>query len=112
MKLLLDENLSPWLVTSLASIYPGLEHVHNCNLGSAHDSAIWEYAKAHGFVIVSKDSDFAEKSVLHRNPPKVIWIRVGNCSTQAVENLLRSAGEVVRIFVETDEETCLILTHK
>jgi predicted nuclease of predicted toxin-antitoxin system len=112
VKLLLDENLSPRLVASLESLFPGSRHVHSCNLGSANDVEIWEYAKAHGFVIASKDSDFAERSILLRGSPKVIWIRVGNCSTAGIEELLRSANKSIRDFVETDEETCLVLSSK
>ena len=109
MKLLLDENLSLRLIESLADLYPGSDHVHNLNLGGANDSEVWDYAKLHGFAIVSKDSDFAERSVLEKNPPKIIWIRLGNCSTADVERLLRSIHEAIRIFLEEDEETCLLL---
>ena len=33
-------------------------------LGGASDDRIWQYATDHGFAIVSKDSDFAERSAL------------------------------------------------
>jgi predicted nuclease of predicted toxin-antitoxin system len=109
VKLLLDENLSPRLVESLADLYPGSDHVHNLNLGGADDAEVWDYAKLHRFAIVSKDSDFAERSVLESDPPKIIWVRLGNCSTEDVERLLRSAHEMIRGFLEEDEETCLLL---
>jgi predicted nuclease of predicted toxin-antitoxin system len=109
VKLLFDENLSPRLVESLSDPYPGSKHVHSLELGGADDSAVWEYAKAHGFAIVSKDSDFAERSVLDSDPPKVVWIRLGNCSTEKIESVLRSAHETIRHFIEDDEETCLLL---
>ena len=109
MKLLLDENLSPRLVDLLSDLYPGSDHVHNLNLGGANDSEVWDYAKLHGFAIVSKDSDFAERSVLESDPPKIIWVRLGNCSTEEVEKLLRSVHEMIRGFLEEDEETCLLV---
>ena len=109
MKLLLDENLSPRLVDLLSDLYPGSDHVHYLNLGGANDSEVWDYAKLHGFAIVSKDSDFAERSVLESDPPKIIWVRLGNCSTEEVEKLLRSAHEMIRGFLEEDEETCLLV---
>jgi predicted nuclease of predicted toxin-antitoxin system len=109
VKLLFDENLSPHLVERLTDVYPESKHVSTVELGGADDSAVWEYAKRHGFAIVSKDSDFAERSVLESGPPKVIWIRLGNCSTSDMERQLRSAREVVRAFLEEDEETCLLL---
>ena len=70
---------------------------------------MWEYAKAHGLAIASKDSDFSERSVLESSPPKIVRIRLGNCSTAEVESLLRSAHETVRLFIEEDDETCLLL---
>jgi predicted nuclease of predicted toxin-antitoxin system len=109
MKLLFDENLSLQLVESLGDVYPGSLHVHSVELGSAQDSAVWEYAKRHGFAIVSKDSHFAERSILESEPPKVIWIRLGNCSTDQVEAVLRSAREAVRAFLDEYQETCLML---
>lgn len=112
MKLLFDENLSPRLVQSLKDIYPESEHVNDLGLGNAEDSAVWNYAKGHGFAIVSKDSDFAERSVLEAEPPKIIWIRLGNCSTDEVEAVLRSEHILVQAFLEERQEMCLQLGRK
>jgi predicted nuclease of predicted toxin-antitoxin system len=84
VKLLLDENLSPRLVGSLSDLFPGSKHVRDCRLERADDIAIWDYATEHSFVIVSKDSDFFERSIVYRSP-KVIWVRLGNCSTDEIE---------------------------
>ena len=64
MKLLFDENLSPRLPTLLDDVFPQSAHVDRVGLGSAPDSSVWEYAKANGYLIVSKDSDFHESSLL------------------------------------------------
>ena len=58
-------------------------------LGAAEDTLIWEHAKDNNFVVVTKDADFADLSVLRGFPPKVVWVRRGNCSTADIENLLR-----------------------
>ncbi len=71
MKLLFDENLSPHLAEALADVYPDSAHVHQCRLGSSDDLVIWEYAKSNGFAIVSKDSDFQERSVLQGYHPRL-----------------------------------------
>jgi len=109
VKLLFDKNLSPHLAEVLADLFPGSAHVHPCGLGSADDAAIWEYAKANGFTIVSKNSDFEERSVLLGCPPKIILLRVRNCTSTEVESLLRSAFPIVSRFIQEDEETCLVL---
>lgn len=109
MKLLLDENLSPHLAGRLADVYPGSKHVQECRLGSAEDKAIWQYAKDNGFTIVSKDSDFQERSVLDGFPPKLIWLRAANCTSAEIENLLRKAVLVITQFIRADKESCLVL---
>jgi predicted nuclease of predicted toxin-antitoxin system len=111
VKLLFDENLSSQLVDLLSDLYPDSAHVHQCGLGSTDDAAIWRYAKTNGFTIVSKDSDFEERSVLSGAPPKLIWVRVRNCTSAEIESLLRAAFPVVKRFVQEDQETCLILDH-
>jgi predicted nuclease of predicted toxin-antitoxin system len=90
MKLLFDQNLSHRLVSQLGAEYPGSEHVRLVGLATAPDPVVWSYAAAQGFVIVSKDSDFQHRALLLGHPPKVVWIRLGNCSTAAVAALLRS----------------------
>lgn len=109
MKLIFDENLSPRLPRVLADLYPDSIHVHECGLGSADDSAIWNYAKDNGFAIVTKDSDFQDRSVLHGHPPKLIWLRADNCSAREIENLLRAAAPTIRRFVEEEQESYLLL---
>jgi predicted nuclease of predicted toxin-antitoxin system len=90
MKLLFDQNLSHRLVGQLAAEFPGSAHVRDANLAAAPDPDVWAHAAAHGFVIVSKDTDFQHRALLHGCPPKVIWVRLGNCTTAAVATLLRS----------------------
>lgn len=109
MKLLLDENLSPRLVETLSDLYPGSAHVHHLGLGAADDREIWDHARLQGFAIVSKDADFAERSVLETNPPKIIWLKIGNCSTVEVNQVLHAHSAAIREFLEEDEETCLVL---
>jgi len=69
MKLLFDQNLSPRLPRFLADFYEGSVHVSEVGLRDASDVAVWEYAKQHGFAIVSKDSDFQARSLLYGCPP-------------------------------------------
>ena len=89
MKLLFDQHLSPRLVKSLADIYPDSNHVYPLGLDQADDKEIWDYARREGFLIVTKDADFSDLCLLLGCPPKVIWIRRGNCQTSAIEAILR-----------------------
>jgi len=109
MKLLLDENISPQVAKSLSNLYPNSLHVRECGLKESPDQDVWEYAKANQFAIVSKDSDFEQRSILLGNPPKVIWIRLGNCSTRDIEVVLRKYSVVIHTFNEDPMESILVL---
>jgi predicted nuclease of predicted toxin-antitoxin system len=85
MKLLFDQNLPPRLVTSLADLFPDSNHVYLLGLDQVLDIEVWSYARDNGFILVSKDADFSELSLLHGNPPKLIWLRLGNCTTTQIE---------------------------
>ena len=111
MKLLLDENLSPRLTELLSDVYPDSRHVVEAGLGESNDAEVWAYAEAHGLAIVSRDSDFADMSALKGWPPKVIWIRLGNCRTAVIEMLLRNSVEAVRRFGD-GEAACLMLGRR
>ncbi len=98
MTLLIDENLSPRLATMLADIFPGSLHVRDVGLKTDRDSVVWDFAKSRGLVILSKDADFRQRSLLYGPPPKVIGLLVGNCSTSVVEAIVRSNAELIRRF--------------
>lgn len=79
----------------LADIYPDSAHVSSVGLGNALDKAVWEYARQNDFMIVTKDADFSEMSLVSGFPPKIIWIRRGNCSTHDMEKLLRESYHAI-----------------
>jgi predicted nuclease of predicted toxin-antitoxin system len=109
VKLLFDENLSPRLVPALADVFPGSAHVQGVGLGSGSDEAVWLFAREQGFMLVSKDADFFELSLLRDAPPKIVWIRRGNCSTAQIEALLRSNAERIEAMASDPKTTCLVL---
>jgi predicted nuclease of predicted toxin-antitoxin system len=102
LKLLFDQNLSPALVDALQGLFPGSAHTETLGLGRADDSLVWEHARNGGFTIVSKDADFPERSILFGAPPKVIWIRRGNCSTADIERMLRDGATGIEAAMKDD----------
>jgi predicted nuclease of predicted toxin-antitoxin system len=100
VKLLFDQNLSHKLVRRLADLFPDSVHVREVGLKEAGDPLVWAYAKDNGLMVVSKDSDFHQRSFLYGYPPKVVWVRLGNCSTADVERVLRTNFEVIKDFYE------------
>ena len=109
MKLLFDQNLSPRLARRLVDLYPDSAHVSEFGLGQAQDVEVWDHARHEDFLIVSKDSDFNDLSLLRGFPPKVVWIRRGNCTTQEIEEILRQNYDLVEALAQSAHVGILLL---
>jgi predicted nuclease of predicted toxin-antitoxin system len=109
VKLLFDQNLSYRIVENLDALYPESTHVRLVGLEQADDEAIWNYARTKGYAIVSKDSDFHQRSFLRGFPPKVIWVRCGNSSTNQIEKILRDNRAAIQNFCDDVVHAFLIL---
>jgi predicted nuclease of predicted toxin-antitoxin system len=108
VKLLFDENLSPRLAELLLAEFPGSAHVRDVGLLGASDGRVWDHARNGGFMIVSKDNDFRQRSFLDGAPPKIIWLSVANAGTVAIADLLRDRHAEIVAF-ETDAESSLLV---
>jgi predicted nuclease of predicted toxin-antitoxin system len=109
VRLLFDEHLSEALVTALGDLFPDSLHIRLIDAGGAADPTVWQLAREHHCVLVTKDEDFHRLSVLRGAPPKVVWLRVGNCSTDDIARLLRNRADDIRRFEAQDQETFLEL---
>ncbi len=110
MKLFFDENLSPRLAQLLEDLFPGSIHVRDVGLKAAEDPLVWEYARDNDLTLVSKDSDMHQRSFVLGPPPKVVWVRLGNCSTSEVEDLLRQHFDAIKAFHDDDYASFLSLS--
>jgi len=109
MKLLLDENLSDRIVSKIIDLYPDSQHVKTLGLLNTDDALIWEFAKFNDFVVVSKDSDFHQRSLLYSHPPKFIYLRIGNSPTSKIVEILRNNYPVIVEFFNSETESILLL---
>lgn len=109
MKLLFDQNLSPRLVQRLEDLYPASAHVSEHGLGEANDLEIWSHARDNAYLIVTKDTDFNDLASVHGSPPKVIWIRRGNCTTRVIEDILRNDFDSIKALHESEKIGLLML---
>jgi len=96
MRLLFDQNLSHRLPQRLNYLFPGSAHIRLLGLDRATDTAIWNLAAAQGYVIVTQDSDFADRSRLLGFPPKIVWLRCGNTTPEHIEELLRTNASAIK----------------
>jgi len=97
------------LPNRLSDLFPNSLHVQDVGMKATIDPIVWDYAKDNNLMIVSKDVDMHDLSLVLGNPPKVIWLRLGNCSTTQVENLLRLEFSAVKLFYEDESLSLLAL---
>jgi predicted nuclease of predicted toxin-antitoxin system len=95
VKLLLDENISRRLLPVLGPAFPGSTRVSLEGLQQASDIEVWQFAKLHDFVVVTKDDDFTALSSLHGRPPCLIKLSVGNCDNDQVAQILLSRRDQI-----------------
>ena len=108
MKLLLDQNLSRKLVPALQPFFPGTTHVILARLDRSDDSDIWHWARLNGFTLATKNTDMVDRCVLRSAPPKVLWLRVGNCATDLIRDVILRNRE--RIAGVESDPTRVVLT--
>ena len=112
VRLLFDENLAPRLVRDVAEVFPGSMHVEDLELASADDEAVWMRSAAEDLMIVTKDDDFRQRSFLRGPPPKVLWLRLGNCSTLEVATVLRQRVRDIEEFAADAHAALMVLTSR
>lgn len=86
--------------------------MRDLGLAAADDAIIWSRAAVEGWTIVTKDDDFRQRNFLYGAPPKVVWIRLGNCTTDDIERLLRTRALQVLTFVDDARAALLVLGRR
>ncbi|MDR3688678.1 MAG: DUF5615 family PIN-like protein [Fimbriimonas sp.] len=109
MKLLLDQNLSRRLTQLLSPFFEEIVHVGDIGFDESSDRDIWLFAKEHGFVILSKDGDFADMALIYGAPPKIIRLRIGNSPWQTAAEVISKNAMVVQSFLDDPESSLLVL---
>ena len=103
MKILLDANISWKLVNKLKPIFGECAHVDSIGLNvPAGDIDIWNYAFDNGYIIITKDNDFVDLMEIKGYPPKVVLLKTGNNSSQALMELLINAKQMIEDLEKSD----------
>lgn len=110
MKILIDQNISFRIIDRISKALPNCVHVKTVNLIDANDFQIFMYAREIGFdVVITQDEDFNLLLMEHGTPPKIIWLRTGNCSTAILSKVIIGNEEVIHRFLKDDDLDCLEL---
>tara|TARA_R110000850_G_scaffold115256_2_gene230457 strand:+ start:48883 stop:49224 length:342 start_codon:yes stop_codon:yes gene_type:complete len=110
VKLLFDQNISFRIVKKIETFFPNSNQVRQIGIENYSDNEIWKYAKDTDFSVVTFDADFFEISNLKGHPPKIIWLRTGNLTTNNIIEILISKKEILTDFLQNplyEEISCL-----
>jgi predicted nuclease of predicted toxin-antitoxin system len=106
MKLLFDQNISYRILKLLPDSFEGSSTVKKENLINHLDFSIWKFALANNFTIVTQDSDFNDLNAIHGFPPKIIWLRMGNLTTEDIVMVLVNHEAQLEKFINDNSYGC------
>ena len=108
MKILIDQNISFRLSPYLKAEFPNILHVKEVGLTDFSDHKIFQFARQNEFIaIVTLDEDFNNLQLEFGTPPKIVWLRVGNCSTKSLAKIILDKAATIKTFLTTTEHDCL-----
>ncbi len=109
MKVLIDQNISYRIVPRLTHLFEELVHVKSLSWIDWNDYDIFINARLQGYTaVITLDEDFNILLLEYGKPPKVIWLKTGNCSTQVLSEIIISKIEIINSFLEdNDDFDCL-----
>jgi predicted nuclease of predicted toxin-antitoxin system len=95
VKFLVDNQLPVALAHWLSA--RGHDAVHVLEQGQAQtdDRQIWQDAIAAGRIVVSKDEDFFILATRPADAGRLLWMRIGNCRTEALLAALEHAWPII-----------------
>lgn len=114
MRLLFDQNISYRVLNLLQIDYPLAQHVKHLEMHHFTDRQIWKYASENSFHIVTFDADFFDFVTLFGHPPKVVWLRCGNTTTNHIATLLKHHKSTLEKFLLDSDYAhvgCLEIDH-
>ena len=107
MKVLFDQNISHRLINRIKDIFPEAHQVRDLGIEGYSDQEIWKFAKKNGYTIITFDGDFYDFSLVWGHPPKIVWLRSWNQTTNNVESILRQQCGNISDFIFDNELACL-----
>jgi len=105
MKLLFDQNISYRVAKGIQPIFPLAKQVREVGLENLTDRSLWDFAKKEGYTIVTFDSDFYDLNLVLGCPPKIIWLRIGNTSTENIIRVFQDNAALIMAFLEDPDYT-------
>jgi predicted nuclease of predicted toxin-antitoxin system len=103
VKLLFDQNISFRIISKIINIFPEAAQVRQLNIENYSDIEIWDFAKNNDYTIITFDADFFDISSIKGHPPKIIWLRFGNTTTNYLAGIINSKKDIITDFISEQE---------
>lgn len=110
VKLLFDQNISHRLISRIITSYPQVKQTKELDLIYFSDKKIWNFAKSNGNAIITFDSDFFDLNTYYGFPPKIIWLRTRNMTSNYLAKFLLDKYNQIVDFIE-DEHFWMYSTY-
>jgi len=105
MKLLFDENLSPKL--PWGALFPDSRRVRDC--GGHLMDRFGNLREKTGSALFQRILIFSKEAFLFGHPPKVVWLRLGNCTRERVIQLMTVHQQQMERYNKAPFESVLLL---
>jgi len=84
MRFIVDAQLPPALAHWLRDHSLSATSVRELGLRDSDDGSIWNFATSGDWIVITKDEDFVDRCLGDSKAPKVIWLRIGNCTNRVL----------------------------
>ena len=106
-KLLFDNNISHRVIAKISAVFPNANHVMLESLDESTDIDVWRFARQNSYTIVTKDSDFNDLAIYRGTPPKIIWLKIGNCKVSQIAKILIDNSDIIKTFLDNSDSSIL-----
>lgn len=108
MKIVIDQNISFRIIPHITHLFSEVAHVRSLGWTDFPNILIFRNAKQQEFdTILTLDEDFENIILENSPPPKILWLRVRNCSTIHLAEIIINKIEIINEFLNDKELDCL-----
>jgi predicted nuclease of predicted toxin-antitoxin system len=87
------------VIKGIQDLFPLAKQLRELGLENYSDRSIWDFARKEDYTIVTFDSDFFDLNLILGTPPKIIWLRIGNATSEDIIQLFRQNFDLITEFL-------------
>lgn len=107
MRFLIDAQLPPALAAWLVSAGHHAVALRDVGLRDARDTEICAFALREGYIVVTKDEDYAALARLQPSP-RILWVRIGNAVNRVLLAAFDAKWQEILEHLESDSPVIVL----